>query len=87
MEYAKLGNREMPMLNVIIITGKTDKTQADIIELAKLYKTVYESWQKAFELKKTADMSSAKNRGAVSELLKKAYECENAALQIMAESI
>ena len=159
MDYCKLGNREMPMLNIIIITGKTDKTQADITadtktlvkthlrgedphfsenaqglgaykclieildredpelaaswnmeyalgtfgalkwyawrlfekygetELAELYKTVYESWQKAFELKKTADMNNAKNRAVVSELLKKAYECENAALQIVAEAI
>lgn len=52
-------------------------------ELAGLYKTVYESWQQTFELKKTADMSSAENRNAASELLKKARECENAALQIL----
>lgn len=152
MEYAKLGNREMPMLNVIIITGKTHKAQVDVIadtksiarahlngkewcenaqglaayerlmdmfqredpelagcwgmeyalgtfgalkwyawkffekygeeELAKLYKTVYESWKKAFELKKTADMSRAENRAAISELLHRAYECESAALQM-----
>lgn len=153
MDYSRLGNREMPMLNVVIITGRTDKAQTDIIadtkalarthlngeepcenaqglgaykclieildredpelaeswnmeytlgtfgalkwyawkffekygetELAGFYKTVYESWQKSFELKKTADMSSAKNREALSELLKKAYECEEAALQML----
>lgn len=153
MDYSRLGNREMPMLNVVILTGRTDKTQADIVadtkarakthlsggepcenaqglaayeclieileredpalaaswnleyalgtfgalkwyawkffekygetELAGLYKTVYESWQQTFELKKTTDMSSAENRNAASELLKKARECENAALQIL----
>lgn len=153
MDYAKLGNREMPMLNVVTITGKTDKAQADLIsdtkaiakahlignewcenaqglaayqrltdilerkdsalaaswnmeytlgtfgalkwyawrffekygetELAELYKTVYESWQKAFKLKKTTDMSLAENRAAVSELLKKALKCEEAALCLM----
>ncbi len=153
MDYSRLGNREMPMLNVVIITGKTDKEQADIAadtkaivkahlnggewcenanglaaygrlidlfkkedpelasswsmeyalgtfgalkwyawkffekygetELAKLYKTVYESWQKAFELKKTTDMSCAENRAVVSGLLNRAFECETAALQIL----
>lgn len=48
-------------------------------ELAELYKTVYESWIKAFELKKSTDLASADNRAAISELLKKAYECEKAA--------
>lgn len=153
MDYCKLGNREMPMLNVVTITGRTDRTQADIMagtkelakahlngkewcdnaqglaayerltamfdsedpalascwgmeytlgtfgalkwyawkffekygetELAEAYKTVYESWQKAFDLKKTADMSLAENCSAASELLKKAHECEKAALQMM----
>lgn len=32
MEYSKLGNREMPMLNVVTIAGKTDKKQEDIIK-------------------------------------------------------
>lgn len=152
MDYSSLGNREMPMLNIVILTERTDKTQADIIadtkalakthlsggescenaqglaayeclieileredpalaaswnleyalgtfgalkwyawkffekygetELAGLYKTVYESWQQTFALKKTADMSSAENRNAASGLLKKARDCENAALQI-----
>lgn len=31
MDYATLGNREMPMLNVVTITGKSDKSQSDII--------------------------------------------------------
>jgi hypothetical protein len=153
MEYAKLGNREMPMLNVVIVTGKTDKSQDDIIKdtkalakahlngeewcenaqglaayprlinmlesedttlatcwgmeyalgtfgalkwytwkffekygetkLAELYKTVYECWQKAFDTKKSADLSVAENRKTVADLMKTAYKCEKEAVQLM----
>ncbi len=149
MDYGRLGNREMPMLNVVTITGRTDRSQADIMagtkviarehlygrewcdnaqglaayerliamfesedpalaaswgmeyalgtfgalkwyawkffekygepDLAEAYKTVYESWQKAFELKKTADMKLVENRTAASGLLRKAHECEKGA--------
>lgn len=153
MDYAKLGNREMPMLNVVTVTGKTDKSQAAIVndtkalakahllgaewcenaqgleayprltdmfqsedatlatcsnmeyalgtfgalkwyawkffekygetKLAALYKTVYECWQKAFELKKTTNLSEANHRKAIAELLKTAYESEKSAVNIM----
>jgi len=153
MDYAKLGNREMPMLNVITITDKTYKEQAEIIadtkllakahlngeewcenaqglasyprlidilesedpalayswgmeyalgtfgalkwyawkffekygetKLAALYKTVYECWQKAFELKKTTNLSEANHRKAIAELLRTAYESEKEAVNIM----
>lgn len=153
MDYVRLGNREMPMLNVITITGKTDKSQADIIndtkalakahlkgeewcenaqglaayprlidklesegstlacswgmeyalgtfgalkwyawkfferygetELAQLYKTVFECWQRAFDMKKTADLAVDENRKAVAELMKMAYECEKEAVKLM----
>lgn len=153
MDYAKLGNREMPMLNVITITDKTDKEKAEIIadtkllakahlkgeewcenaqglavyprlidmlesedpalayswgmeyalgtfgalkwyawkffekygetKLAELYKTVYECWQKAFDIKKATDLSVAENRNTVMELMKTAYEYEKEAVQLM----
>lgn len=54
-----------------------------LTRLAELYKTVYESWQRAFELKKTTDISVAGNRRAIAELLKKAEDCEKAAVELM----
>ena len=36
-----------------------------LIKIAEVYKTVFESWQKAFELKKSTDMSVDGNRQAV----------------------
>lgn len=153
LEYEKLGNREMPMLNVIAITGKTDKSKEDIVKdtkalakthlsggewcdnasglmaykrlidilksddpslaagwgmeyalgtfaplkwyvwkffekyneatLAGLYKTVYESWIQAFELKKTSGMSDADSRKKAVELLQTAYDAECRAAEIM----
>lgn len=153
MDYAKLGNREMPMLNVITITSKTEKGQEEIVadtkalakahlngeewcenaqglasypmlihmlesddstlaccwemeyalgtygslkwyawkffekysenELASLYKTVYESWQNAFDIKKSTNLSTAEDRKAVANLMKTAYECEKKAIQVM----
>jgi hypothetical protein len=153
MDYTTLGKREMPMLNVVTITGKTDKPQNEIIldtlrlakshlwgeewcenaqglaayqrlinffemdntefavcwsmeyalgtfgalkwyawkffekynlgELAGLYKTVYESWQKAFDMKKTADINLKENRQAIADLLKTAEECEKKAVELM----
>ncbi|MDD4699143.1 MAG: hypothetical protein PHV07_02655 [Oscillospiraceae bacterium] len=153
MDYAKLGNREMPMLNVVTVTGKINKSQEEIIkdtitlakahlngeewcpnaqglaayprlidmfesedakyancwgmeyalgtfgalkwyawkffekysqtELALLYKTVFECWQKAFELKKTSDLTLCYNRKVIAKLLKTAYESEISAVEIM----
>ncbi|NLN54872.1 MAG: hypothetical protein GX148_01065 [Clostridiales bacterium] len=55
MDYSKLGNREMPMLNAVTITGKTDKPQMDIINdtkaLAKCHLTGGEWCENASGLK------------------------------------
>ncbi len=155
MDYSKLGNREMPMLNVVTITNKTDKKQKRILsdtlqlakshllgkewcdennkkgldvypylikffetddtkyavcenmgyylgtyaslkwyawkffekyqclKLAECYKTVYENWQKAFDFKNSADLSSAENRKAIAELLKQAEIFERKAVKLM----
>lgn len=152
MDYVQLGKRELPILNVLTITGKTNKSQEAIIsdslklakshlngeewcdnakgleayselekhfegdfnpdiswnmeyyvgtysalkwyawrfferygltELARLYKTVFECWQKAFEIKKTTDMSVVDNRQAILQLLKTAEDCERAAVKLM----
>jgi hypothetical protein len=152
MDYAQLGKREIPILNVLTITGKINKSQQTIIsdslklakshlngeewcenakgleaytelekhfegdfnadisrnmeyylgtyaalkwyawsffekygltELAKLYKTVFECWQKAFDIKKSADISVIDNRQAIFQLLKTAENCERAAVKLM----
>mgnify|MGYP000948416380 FL=1 len=152
MDYVQLGKRELPILNVLTITGKTNKSQEAIIsdslklakshlngeewcnnakgleaypelekhfegdfnpdiswnmeyyigtysalkwyawrffkkygltELARLYKTVFECWQKAFEIKKTTDMSVIDNRQAILQLLKTAEDCERAAVKLI----
>ncbi len=155
MDYSKLGNREMPMLNVVTITSKTNKKQEDIItdtlklakshllgeewcdennkkgldvyphlinffvmddtkyatcwnmeyylgtyaalkwyawkffekykfvHLADLYKTVYDNWQKAFDLKKSIDITIEENRKAIAALLKQAEAYEREAINFM----
>ena len=153
MDYALLGKREMPMLNVITLTDKNAKKNEDIIadtlmlakahlngeewcenikgldvypvlthffemddtryatrwnmeyylgtyaalkwyarkffeknnlsELAKLYNTVYENWNKAFEIKKSTDLAAEKNRKVIAELLMEAKECERKAVELM----
>lgn len=147
MDYARLGRRELPILNVLTVVEKTEKTWDDILkdtlntaqnhlqgnewcenasgleaypalvkhlesedtglacswnleyflgtyaplkwyawkfferhglqELAALYKSVYENWQKAFEMKKTLDMSVKENREAMAGLLKQAEAWES----------
>lgn len=147
MDYARLGRRELPILNVLTVVEKTEKTWEDILkdtlktaqnhlqgnewcenasgleaypalvkhlesedtglacswnleyflgtyaplkwyawkfferhglqELAALYKSVYENWQKAFEMKKTLDMSVKENREAMAGLLKQAEAWES----------
>ena len=52
-------------------------------KLVECYKTVYENWQKAFDLKKSADLSSAENRKAIAELLKQAEIFERKAVKQM----
>ena len=153
MDYTQLGKREIPILNVLTITGQTEKPQQEILndtlkiaknhllgkewhenadgleaypalishlesedtelacswnleyflgtyaplkwyawkffekhglqELSTLYKSVYENWQKAFELKKSLDMSEGKNRDAIAELLKQAETWERQAVDKM----
>ncbi|NLY92305.1 MAG: hypothetical protein GX081_11965 [Firmicutes bacterium] len=152
IDYAQLGKREIPILSVLTITGKTGKAQEAIIsdslelvknhlqggewcenaqglaaypalikhfeddfnpdrswnmeyylgtyaalkwyawqffakygitKLAEIYKTVFESWQKAFELKKSTDLSVDRHRRAIAELLKTAEDCEKAAVELM----
>lgn len=150
MDYLNLGKREIPILNVLTVTGINNKSQDDIIsdtlkiakahlngeewcdnkkgleaypalisflesdfdpnlswnleyylgtyaalkyyawkffekynltEFCNLYKTVYESWQKAFELKTSTDLSIKENRDDIIKILKTAEECEKQALQ------
>ena len=52
-------------------------------ELASLYHSVYENWQKAFETKKSLDLSDRQNRQAVAELLKQAEVGEKQAVDRM----
>lgn len=52
-------------------------------ELASLYHSVYENWQKAFEMKKFLDLSDRQNRQAVAELLKQAEVWEKQAVDRM----
>ena len=154
MEYALLGKRELPILNVLTITGKSEKGTKNIVEdtiklakthltggewcdsnakgleaypalikhlesentdlalswnmeyflgtyaslkwyawkffekyqlseLALCYKKVYECWQKAFELKKSSDLSLAENRANIANLLKESEAAEKDALKLM----
>ena len=157
MEYAQLGRRELPILNVLTIVGKAEKSWEDILngtlkivinhlqgnewgenasgleaysalikhlegedtklgsswnleyflgtyaplkwyawkffeghglqELAVLYMSVYENWQKAFEMKKSLNMSAQENREAMAELLKQAEVWERRAADILNETI
>lgn len=149
MDYLSLGKREIPILNVLTVTGISNKSQEDIIsdtlklakahlngeewcdnkkgleayptlisflesdfdpniswnleyylgtyaalkyyawkffekynltELCNLYKTVYESWQKAFELKTSTDLSIKENRDNIVKLLKTAEKGEKHAM-------
>ncbi len=52
-------------------------------ELAALYQTVFENWQKAFEAKRMRDLATYENRQAVAALLKQAWECEKQAVEKM----
>lgn len=153
MDYAQLGKREIPILNVLTIAGKAEKSQKEILndtlktaknhllgnewcenssgleayptlikhlesedtelacswnleyflgtyaplkwyawkffekhglkELAMLYKSIYENWQKAFDMKKSLDMSAQKNTEALAELLKQAEAWERQAVDRM----
>lgn len=55
----------------------------NLSELSDLYKNVYEAWQKAYELKKTTDLTDANNCKVIAQLLRTAQECEKQALILM----
>lgn len=150
MDYALLGKRELPILNVLTVEGRAEKNREDILrdalktaknhllgnewcdnasgldaypalirhlegedaaswnmeyflgtyaplkwyawkflenhgaqELAALYKSVYENWQKAFEGKKSLDLSLQENRQTIAELLRQAEAWEREAVERM----
>ena len=53
-------------------------------ELAQLYQTVADCWQRAFEAKTTKDMNDAAIRADVAALLRTAEDCEKRAVGLMA---
>ena len=53
-------------------------------ELAQLYQTVADCWQRAFEAKTTKDMNDAAIRAEVAALLRTAEDCEKRAVGLMA---
>ncbi|HHT36057.1 MAG: hypothetical protein ACE3NC_00925 [Candidatus Wallacebacter cryptica] len=52
-------------------------------DLAGLYKTGFECWQRAFETKAKTDLTEAVSRQEIVELLKTAEECEREAARLM----
>lgn len=153
MDYALLGKREIPILSVLAVSGRTDRPKEDIVrgaldiaknhllgkewcenacglaaypalirhlesedaqmacswnmeyflgtyaplkwyawkflerhgleELAALYRVVYENWQKAFESRKSLDLSEEKNRQEIAQLLRQAEAYERQAVDRM----
>lgn len=153
MDYALLGKREIPILSVLAVSGRTDRPKEDIVrgaldiaknhllgkewcenacglaaypalirhlesedaqmacswnmeyflgtyaplkwyawkflerhgleELAALYRAVYENWQKAFESRKSLDLSKEKNRQEIAQLLRQAEAYERQAVDRM----
>lgn len=151
MEFDRLGRREIPILNVLTIVEKTQKSEKDIVrdtlhmaknhllgkewcenasglnaypalirhlegadaetacswemeyflgtyaplkwyawkflekyemqKTAALYRAVYEDWQKAFEMKKTLDLSIDENRKLVADVLRQAQDRERQAVE------
>ncbi len=155
MAYEKLGIRELPILNVVTVTGARELSEAEIVRvamqnavchlrgrewcdnakglaaypalyrhltdpadelgaswnmtyflgtyaplkwyawqfferhepssLATLYKSVWECWNKAFQMKNESDMTKAENRQAVAGLLEAAEKAETKAVGMMEE--
>jgi len=56
-------------------------------QLARLYKSVYDAWLEAFQIKKGGDVSGAGARGKIAQLLKFAHEREIQATDLMCEII
>jgi len=156
MPYDQLGKREIPILSVLTVTGKTEKSAESILrdtkklavshlkgeewcdnakgleaypalirhfeedfnpeaswnleyflgtyaplkyyawkyfdkmkemELAAIYKAVYEAWQDAFNIKTTQDITLDETRAKIASLLKSAHANEIKAVEIMSNSI
>ena len=156
MPYDQLGKREIPILSVLTVTGKTEKSAESILrdtkklavshlkgeewcdnakgleaypalirhfeedfnpeaswnleyflgtyaplkyyawkyfdkmkemELAAIYKAVYEAWQEAFNIKTTQDITLDETRAKIASLLKSAHANEIKAVEIMSNSI
>lgn len=154
MPYDQLGKREIPILSVLTVTGKTEKSAESILrdtkklavshlkgeewcdnakgleaypalirhfeedfnpeaswnleyflgtyaplkyyawkyfdkmkemELAAIYKAVYEAWQEAFNIKTTQDITLDETRAKIASLLKSAHEKEIKAVEIMSK--
>lgn len=51
--------------------------------LAYLYRTVYEAWQRAFDTKRSQDVTQAPARGEIAELLASARKAEQEAMKYM----
>ncbi|NLC68201.1 MAG: hypothetical protein GX754_05340 [Clostridiaceae bacterium] len=152
MPYDVLGKREIPILSVLTITGKSDKTKEDIlhgtiklavnhlkggewcdnakgldaypalirifeenpgfaaswnaeyflgtygalkeyaykyfekvgmIELAEIYKAVFNAWMEAFKIKTNEDATAAEVRERIASLLNSAYKNEEEAVKVM----
>lgn len=154
MPYDQLGKREIPILSVLTVTGKTEKSAESILrdtkklavshlkgeewcdnakgleaypalirhfeadfnpeaswnleyflgtyaplkyyawkyfdkmkemELATIYKAVYDAWQEAFNIKTTQDITLEETRAKIASLLKSAHENEIKAVEIMSK--
>lgn len=52
-------------------------------ELSEIYKTVYESWQNAFEVKRTQDVTEAEGKEQITKFLFIARDAERKAVELM----
>ncbi|MCL2014061.1 MAG: hypothetical protein FWG69_03640, partial [Oscillospiraceae bacterium] len=156
MSYKQLGKRELPLLSVLTVTGKSDKSQKDILydtkklavlhlkggewcdnakgleaypalirhfeddfspdrswnmeyflgtfgalkyytwkyfekmeqtELAAIYKTVYDIWQEAFQIKKGQDVSQPEIKAKIAAMLRSAHRNEIKAVEVMEKTM
>jgi hypothetical protein len=53
------------------------------VQLADLYKSVYDAWLKAFQIKTGVDISKPEARAEIASLLRSAYDNEKRAVEIM----
>jgi len=57
--------------------------KVEMVELAELYRDVFNAWMEAYKIKKSKDATSHDTRAEIVSLLKSAYENEKKAVQIM----